>query len=85
MSSPSPQRPVRPHHQPLLHRPAHAPRVPFALRIAQAIDRARRIAPLHSTAELAELVRTAIPAATRRHGGNPAKRTKPAERVTRSA
>ena len=31
MSSPTPQRPVRPHHQPLLHRPAHAPRVPFAL------------------------------------------------------
>lgn len=27
----APQRPVRPHHAPLLHRPAHAPRVPFAL------------------------------------------------------
>lgn len=47
----------------------------FALRVAQAIDRARRVAPLTSTAELAELVRTAIPAATRRHGGHPAKRT----------
>ena len=53
----------------------------FALRIAQAIDRARRIAPLNSTAELAELVRTAIPAATRRHGGNPAKRTFQALRI----
>jgi len=53
----------------------------FALRIAQAIERARRAAPLSSTAELAELVRTAIPAATRRHGGHPAKRTFQALRV----
>jgi 16S rRNA (cytosine1402-N4)-methyltransferase len=47
----------------------------FALRVAQAIDRARRQAPISSTAQLAELVRSAIPAATRRHGGHPAKRT----------
>jgi 16S rRNA (cytosine1402-N4)-methyltransferase len=53
----------------------------FALRIAQAIGRARRRAPLTSTAELAELVRTAIPAATRRHGGHPAKRTFQALRI----
>ncbi|HZZ98099.1 MAG TPA: 16S rRNA (cytosine(1402)-N(4))-methyltransferase RsmH [Jatrophihabitantaceae bacterium] len=53
----------------------------FALRVAQAIDRARRAAPLTSTAELAELVRTAIPAATRRHGGHPAKRTFQALRI----
>ena len=53
----------------------------FALRIAQAIDRERRIAPLHSTAQLAELVRDAIPAATRRHGGHPAKRTFQALRI----
>jgi 16S rRNA (cytosine1402-N4)-methyltransferase len=53
----------------------------FALRIAQAIDRARRDAPLTSTAELAELVRNAIPAATRRHGGHPAKRTFQALRI----
>ena len=53
----------------------------FALRVAQAIDRARRSAPLTSTAELAELVRTAIPAATRRHGGHPAKRTFQALRI----
>ena len=53
----------------------------FALRIAQAIDRARRGAPLTSTAELAELVRDAIPAATRRHGGHPAKRTFQALRI----
>jgi 16S rRNA (cytosine1402-N4)-methyltransferase len=53
----------------------------FALRIAQAIARARRTAPLRSTAELAELVRSAIPAATRRHGGHPAKRTFQALRI----
>ena len=34
-----------------------------------------------STAELAELVRSAIPAATRRHGGHPAKRTFQALRI----
>ena len=53
----------------------------FALRIAQAIDRERRVAPLRSTAQLAELVRTAIPAATRRRGGHPAKRTFQALRI----
>jgi 16S rRNA (cytosine1402-N4)-methyltransferase len=53
----------------------------FALRIAQAIDRERRVAPLRSTAQLAELVREAIPAATRRHGGHPAKRTFQALRI----
>jgi 16S rRNA (cytosine1402-N4)-methyltransferase len=53
----------------------------FAPRIAQAIDRRRRVAPLRSTAELAELVREAIPAATRRHGGHPAKRTFQALRI----
>jgi 16S rRNA (cytosine1402-N4)-methyltransferase len=53
----------------------------FALRIAQAIDRARRVAPVRSTAQLAELVRDAIPAATRRHGGHPAKRTFQALRI----
>jgi 16S rRNA (cytosine1402-N4)-methyltransferase len=53
----------------------------FAVRIARAIERARRAAPLTSTAELAELVRTAIPAATRRHGGHPAKRTFQALRI----
>jgi 16S rRNA (cytosine1402-N4)-methyltransferase len=53
----------------------------FALRIAQAISRARRDAPLDSTAQLAELVRTAIPAATRRTGGHPAKRTFQALRI----
>ncbi len=53
----------------------------FALRIAQAIVRAREVAAMNSTAELAELVRTAIPAATRRTGGHPAKRTFQALRI----
>ncbi len=53
----------------------------FARRIAEAIDRARRTAPLHSTAQLADLVRGAIPAAARRTGGNPAKRTFQALRI----
>src|SRR5690242_655789 len=53
----------------------------FALRIAQAIDRARRQRPLRSTGELVALVRDAIPAATRRTGGNPAKRTFQALRI----
>ena len=53
----------------------------FALRVAQAIDRERQAGPLASTARLAELVREAIPAATRRHGGHPAKRTFQALRI----
>ncbi|MBE2997364.1 16S rRNA (cytosine(1402)-N(4))-methyltransferase RsmH [Nocardiopsis sp. HNM0947] len=47
----------------------------FASRIARAIERRRAKGPLDSTSELAELVREAIPAATRRTGGHPAKRT----------
>ncbi len=53
----------------------------FAGRIADAIVRERAKAPLTSTAVLAELVREAIPAATRRTGGHPAKRTFQALRI----
>ena len=53
----------------------------FASRIADAILRERALAPLTSTARLAELVREAIPAATRRTGGHPAKRTFQALRI----
>jgi 16S rRNA (cytosine1402-N4)-methyltransferase len=53
----------------------------FASRIADAIVRERAKAPLSSTARLAELVRDAIPAATRRTGGHPAKRTFQALRI----
>lgn len=53
----------------------------FARRIASAIVRERETHPLTSSARLAELVRTAVPAATRRTGGHPAKRTFQALRI----
>lgn len=53
----------------------------FARRIAQAIERERAVAPLTSSVRLADLVRDAVPAATRRTGGHPAKRTFQALRV----
>lgn len=53
----------------------------FASRIAAKIIDARKIAPLASTVALAELVKQSIPAATRRVGGNPAKRTFQALRI----
>lgn len=53
----------------------------FAARIARSIVQARESGPLTTTTALAELVRSAIPAATRRHGGHPAKRTFQALRI----
>lgn len=53
----------------------------FATRIVENIVKARAIAPLNSTTELATLVKESIPAATRRTGGNPAKRTFQALRI----
>lgn len=53
----------------------------FARRIVSAIVSARSRSPLTDTAELAELVRNAVPAATRRTGGHPAKRTFQALRI----
>jgi 16S rRNA (cytosine1402-N4)-methyltransferase len=53
----------------------------FASRIAAAIDRERIREPFTNTARLAELVRESIPAATRRTGGHPAKRTFQALRI----
>jgi 16S rRNA (cytosine1402-N4)-methyltransferase len=53
----------------------------FASRIAAAIERERSREPLTRTGRLAELVREAIPAATRRTGGHPAKRTFQALRI----
>jgi 16S rRNA (cytosine1402-N4)-methyltransferase len=50
----------------------------FAPRVARAIVNGR---PWSTTAPLAEAVREAIPAATRRHGGHPAKRTFQALRI----
>ena len=53
----------------------------FAGRIADAIGRERGKEPFTSPARLAELVRSSIPAATRRTGGHPAKRTFQALRI----
>jgi 16S rRNA (cytosine1402-N4)-methyltransferase len=53
----------------------------FASRIARAIERERAREPFTRTGRLAELVRESIPAATRRTGGHPAKRTFQALRI----
>ena len=53
----------------------------FAHRIAGAIIRERVREPITSTLRLSAIVRDAIPAATRRTGGNPAKRTFQALRI----
>jgi 16S rRNA (cytosine1402-N4)-methyltransferase len=53
----------------------------FARRIADAVVRERARAPITSTARLSAIVKDAIPAATRRTGGNPAKRTFQALRI----
>ena len=53
----------------------------FASRIADNIIKARASGLLNNTKDLAELVKSSIPAATRRTGGNPAKRTFQALRI----
>ena len=53
----------------------------FARRIADAVVRERARTPITSTARLSAIVKDAIPAATRRTGGNPAKRTFQALRI----
>lgn len=54
----------------------------FAKSIARAIERARQVAPVATTLQLAELVKSAIPAPARRHGGHPAKKSFQAIRIT---
>ncbi|HJR89897.1 MAG TPA: 16S rRNA (cytosine(1402)-N(4))-methyltransferase RsmH [Aeromicrobium sp.] len=53
----------------------------FAGRIAQAVVRQRERRPFDTSAPLVDLVRQSIPAAARRTGGNPAKRTFQALRI----
>jgi 16S rRNA (cytosine1402-N4)-methyltransferase len=53
----------------------------FAPRVARAIVRRREQRPWERSAELVDVVRGAIPAATRQTGGNPAKRTFQALRI----
>jgi 16S rRNA (cytosine1402-N4)-methyltransferase len=53
----------------------------FARRIATELVRRRERAPLRTSAELVELLYQAVPAASRRTGGHPAKRTFQALRI----
>lgn len=53
----------------------------FAPRIAAGIVRAREEKPIETTLELAEIVKSSIPAAARREGGHPARRTFQALRI----
>lgn len=53
----------------------------FARRIAKEIVQARARKPIETTGELAELVKAGIPAAARRTGGHPAKRSFQALRI----
>ena len=53
----------------------------FAKQIARAIERARQKQPIQTTMELANIVKEAIPAAARRHGGHPAKKSFQAIRI----
>lgn len=53
----------------------------FAQRIARSIVQHRQEKPIEMTLELAEIIKEAIPAATRRSGGHPAKRSFQAIRI----
>lgn len=53
----------------------------FAKRIARKITEARTIRPIETTVELSELIKAGIPAAARRTGGHPAKRSFQALRI----
>ena len=53
----------------------------FSKGIARKIEAARELAPIRTTAELAELIKSGIPAAARRTGGHPAKRVFQAIRI----
>lgn len=53
----------------------------FAKQIARSIEKQRKAAPIKTTLELAEIVKNAIPAPARRHGGHPAKKSFQAIRI----
>lgn len=53
----------------------------FAKQIARAIERQRELQPIETTFELVEVIKSAIPAAARRTGGHPAKRSFQAIRI----
>lgn len=53
----------------------------FARQIAREIVRRRQTAPLRTTIDLVDAIKAAIPAAARRHGGHPARRSFQAIRI----
>ena len=53
----------------------------FAKQIARAIEKKRAIKPIETTFELVDIIKDAMPAAARRKGGHPAKRTFQALRI----
>lgn len=53
----------------------------FAKQIARKIERRRESKPIKATFELVNVIKEAIPAAARRHGGHPAKKTFQAIRI----
>lgn len=53
----------------------------FAKQIARKIEREREIKPIETTFDLVNIIKEAIPAAARRKGGHPAKRTFQAIRI----
>ncbi len=53
----------------------------FASRIAGFIVRERQVSPIETTTRLAEVIKSAIPAAARREGPHPARRTSQAIRI----
>lgn len=53
----------------------------FARNIARAVVRERKIAPIETTGRLSEIIKSAVPAAVRREGGHPARKTFQAIRI----
>lgn len=53
----------------------------FAKRIAKAIVKNREVSKIETTLELAEIIKSAVPAASRRDGGHPARKTFQAIRI----
>ena len=53
----------------------------FAKSIARKIEQRRKIAPIKTTFELVNVIKEGIPAAARRHGGHPAKKSFQAIRI----
>lgn len=53
----------------------------FAKQIARKIEQRRKSQPIRTTFELVEVIKEAIPAAARRHGGHPAKKSFQAIRI----